>query len=86
MFSLTLNEKYECIDQTKSIYCHKSWGPAFGGGHDLHLSDNADINNSYANFARSYNLQVDGSNKYKNNQQTWTMFCGATIGYNFKVK
>jgi hypothetical protein len=40
-----------------AIYCSTSYGPSFGGGHDLHISNNAASNtNSYTNFGSYYQL------------------------------
>ncbi len=87
LFSLTLKEKYKCISPKHSIVYNENYGPTFGGGHDIYLSDNADSSSKcYAKFPHSYNLQVDGTNKYENNQKIWTLFSGATNGNNFNVK
>lgn len=69
MFSLSLMEKYKCTDPVKSIWCDKFCGPTFGGGHDLLLYDNSYYKNyaNYANFPFSYNLQMNGVNKYHHN-------------------
>lgn len=38
-----------------SIDCYSTHGPAFGGGHDLHISDNSNSNtNSYTELGFSY--------------------------------
>lgn len=40
-----------------AIYCGSSYGPTFGGGHDIYIADNANQNaNSYTNFGTSYSL------------------------------
>ncbi|CAH3188858.1 unnamed protein product, partial [Porites evermanni] len=40
-----------------SIYRGSSYGPTFGGGHDIYIADNANQNaNSYTNFGTSYCL------------------------------
>ena len=40
-----------------AIYRLSSYGPTFGGGYDLHISDNANQNtNSYTNFGYSCSL------------------------------
>ena len=40
-----------------SIYRGSSYGPTFGGGHDIYIADNANQNaNSYTNFGTSYSL------------------------------
>jgi hypothetical protein len=38
-----------------AIYCNPNYGPTFGGGNDVHISDNANGNQeSYSNFGHSY--------------------------------
>ena len=45
---------YQDQDQN-AIYSSNSYGPTFGGGHDLHISDSANSNtNSYTNFGNTY--------------------------------
>ena len=35
----------------QAIYCHPGYGPSFGGGHDIHIANNANDNRkSYSNF------------------------------------
>ena len=37
------------------IYCGSSYGPTFGGGHDLHICSNSIANNkSYSNLGNTY--------------------------------
>ena len=37
------------------IYCNSSYGPTFGGGHDLCISHNSNTNTgSYSNLGHSY--------------------------------
>jgi hypothetical protein len=41
--------------QGNGIYCHICFGPVFGGGHDLHIANQSNINtSSYSNLGRSY--------------------------------
>ena len=43
--------------QINAIYRSSSYGPTFGGGHDIAIRDNANSNtNSYSNFGYSYSL------------------------------
>jgi hypothetical protein len=72
------------ITSHQSAVCNNyNYGPTFGGGHDIQISDKCNENNSsYTNFPSSYNL---ASNPYTNNQTSYTAFCGATSGRNFKV-
>ena len=38
-----------------AIYCHPGYGPSFGGGHDIHIADNANCNEqSYSYFGDFY--------------------------------
>ena len=38
-----------------SIYCGSGYGPAFGGGHDIYISNYASSNsNSYSNLGYTY--------------------------------
>ena len=63
------------------IYCDNRYGPTFGGGHDLYLSDNCNTNNdSFSNFPFTYNLE--GPVKYTKNQEDYATFTGK---YRFKV-
>ena len=40
---------------SQAIYMNPSWGPTFGGGHDIYIADKANSNiNSYALFGFSY--------------------------------
>ena len=42
---------------SNAIYRGSSYGPTFGGGHDIHIADNANQNTgSYTNFGFSYSL------------------------------
>ena len=43
------------ISQRYAIFADPNHGPAFGGGHDVYISDNAAGNQeSYSNFGNSY--------------------------------
>ena len=40
-----------------AIYRSSSYGPIFGGGHDIFIKDNANSNtNSFTNFGHSYSI------------------------------
>ena len=44
----------------EAMYGNNGYGPTFGGGHDIHISDSASSNtNSYTNLGHSY-VQVAG--------------------------
>ena len=55
--------------QQNAIYCDRSYGPSFGGGHDLHISGNANANTS------SYSI-LGNTYKCPSGQQS-TFFTGA---------
>ena len=43
--------------QHAGINCNSSYGPAFGGGHDLYVSNNANISGaSYSDLGHTYQL------------------------------
>ncbi|KAL9962007.1 hypothetical protein ACROYT_G031059 [Oculina patagonica] len=62
MFSLRNKEglgpfKSMLTNPSRAIYRHSSYGPTFGGGHDIYIGDNANSNtNSYTYFGVSYSL------------------------------
>ena len=42
---------------TRVIRHYSSYGPTFGGGHDIHIANNANSNtNSYTDFGNSYSV------------------------------
>lgn len=70
------------INKKYAIHNGESNGPTFGNGHDIYLSDKCNQNNkSFANFPGSYNC----NGIYKNSQQSYSIFSGATEKNNFKV-
>lgn len=40
----------------KAIYCSTAYGPTFGGGHDIQITDNANVNASRSNLGFTYVL------------------------------
>ena len=58
LFSLRNNENLAPFianvrpgNEQHAIFCHSGYGPSFGGGHDVHIADNANGNRqSYSNF------------------------------------
>jgi len=70
--------KMKC-SQNHGIYCNSSYGPTFGGGHDLHIDDKSNTNtSSYSNLCHSYTHPdyAYGSNEAK------SFLAGS---YNFQV-
>ena len=54
------------VGDTKSVYCDASYGPVFGGGHDLFISRNSNkTSSSFFNLSNSYNFT---SAVYRSNQ------------------
>ena len=67
-------EILELIKPEKAIQCIPQYGPVFGGGADIAVCDNCNIeSNSCTNFAYSYNN--DESN-YEYGQHAWKTLCG----------
>jgi hypothetical protein len=47
--------KFRLASAANAIYCHSSYGPTFGNGHDLYVSNGCDGNNSsYTNLGNGY--------------------------------
>ena len=46
-------------DPSNAIYRYPSYGPTFGGGHDIHIHDNANSNTgSYTDFGQHNDYSV----------------------------
>ena len=56
LFSLTFRTKHEIYkNPLHALYFDKSYGPIFGGGHDLIIYDNAsNTHNNYSSFGHTY--------------------------------
>ena len=51
--------------QQNAIYCKSDYGPTFGGGHDFHISNNANTSgSSYNNLGFSYQLPTGQQNTF----------------------
>ena len=45
-----------------AIYCHSSYGPTFGGGHDLCIANGANANsNSHSNLGNTYQCPANAN-------------------------
>ena len=56
IFSFDDKSIYYNKNSSYEIYCHSSYGPTFGGGHDFYICDNCNSSNSsYDNSGDSYN-------------------------------
>ncbi len=50
-------ERFNVTQPSYGIYSYFSYGPTFGGGHDIYVGDYSNQNgNSYSNFGHSYQL------------------------------
>ena len=67
IFSIDEKEKYP-VSQTKySIYNNDSYGPTFGGGHDLYISNFCNQNNNSYASGRDYKSSQKFSLNLENN-------------------
>ena len=71
------NDKFPSTQGTCSIYCNGSYGPTFGGGHDLYtfngtltLQGDRYTLNGYTRFGNSYDMKGLTSAQISNNIQT----------------
>ncbi len=66
LFSVDKQTKYPIVkNYGNAIYCNSGSGPTFGGGHDIHVSDNSNSNtSSYTNTNNCYNLPVAPGKSY----------------------
>ena len=79
LFSIDRKAKYEqkAGQTSNSIYAYSTYGPTFGGGHDIYIADNCNSSTScYSYFPYSYDC------KEYNNPSSSDWLAGA---YNFKV-
>ena len=48
-----------------AIYCGSSYGPTFGNGYTIHVSDNSNTNsNSYVRYANAYNIPLGANGNH----------------------
>lgn len=69
VFSLDNRECYKYNNNGNAIYCHSSYGPTFGGGFDLYLSNGCLNNSSSSTNQSSFNYNgkdfaLNGSNNF----------------------
>jgi hypothetical protein len=63
IFSLDTKTKLTCHNQNYVIYCNSSYGPTFGGGHDIWISNNWD-SGTYSNCGYSYGKNENITSPY----------------------
>ena len=63
LFSLRNNENLAPFianvrpgNEQHAIYCRPGYGPTFGGGHDVHIADNANGNRNSCSHFSSYQV------------------------------
>ena len=70
--------KFPNSNTNDSVYHHSSYGPTFGGGHDIYISsDYTNNNNSYSNFPYSYQDTLG---------KGYSIFTGDNNSSSFKLK
>ena len=74
LFSLNMGEKFVPQGDDCLINCCRGWGPCFGYGSDMAISDGCNRKNSQANFPTTYNRA--GGNKLDKKKDTFRMFSG----------
>ena len=65
LLQLDLRQKLNPISDNCLIYCDGGYGPTFGGGFDLSISDNSNSNsNSYSRIGDTYNINSANRHVY----------------------
>ena len=66
LFSVDKQTKYPIVNAyTNAIYCHQSYGPTFGNGHNIYVSDNSNSNTtSYVRSAYAYNMPAGANGNH----------------------
>ncbi|RNA01360.1 BTB POZ domain-containing KCTD21, partial [Brachionus plicatilis] len=63
------NAKINPAYQAYAIYCNSSYGPTFGNGHDIHISNYSNSHIQYSSIPQSYGSQ----NTYLSGSQQFTV-------------
>ena len=54
---VSYKEKFTVKNSVQALFGYASFGPTFGGGHDIHICDQSNTNiGSNSNFGHSFNL------------------------------
>eukprot|EP00128_Syssomonas_multiformis_P008994 Colp12_sorted_trinity150504_noHs@31622 len=63
--------RYNCAYASRELYGHASYGPTFGSGHDLHISDSSNATtSSYTSFPNGYSDTTgQGQNTFTGSHQ-----------------
>ena len=70
LFSFDNKKKYNANTPNYAVYCHHQYGPTFGSGHDMHLSNYAPQNTSSYNIGCAYPLET--KNELNKGSQNFT--------------
>ena len=82
IFSLDMKKKFVANSGRYLIYSKSCYGPVFGGGFDICISNGCDSNrNSSAYFPCTFNSL--GAKRLVNSEETWSMFSGDK---NFRIE
>jgi hypothetical protein len=80
LFQLDENSKHPCKNTSQEIYGYSTYLLTFGGGHDLHICNQPNVNpGSYCNLGSGYE---PGQGMVYQNETAKTYLAGS---YNFKV-
>lgn len=82
LFSLDAKEKYKQKPNQShyGVYCYSSYGPTFGGGHDLYIANNSNVGNPcYSNYGYTFETK----DLAYSSTQAQSHLAGS---YNFKVE
>ena len=71
LFSLDKNKKYHVNTPNFAIYCHATYGPTFGNGHDLYISNYGTQNNG--NYTKGMAYPLETINELNKGVQNFTV-------------
>ena len=64
--------KFDLINATSALYGHSSSSATFGGGHDIHICNNANVTvGSYLNSGHTYKMPPGGAHMFTGSQTGW---------------
>ena len=71
-------------NQQYGIYCNSDYGPTFGGGHDLHISNNANISGaSYSDLGHTYQLPAGQQNAFFTGTRNFNVTDYEVFGFSY---
>ena len=65
LLQLDLRQKFLPFRDKHLIYCEDNWGPDFGGGWDLHIGNECNINQHSSKSIIGGTYNIEGPNRYK---------------------